>query len=202
MEFLLLKDVSIFMKNWKKDLFNIPNMLSLFRLALIPVYIRIYLQATRPEHYYLAGGILAISCLTDMVDGKIARHFHMVTTLGKVLDPAADKFTQLALTVCLSMRYPVLRPVLVLFVVKELFQLFACILAFQQGKGLDGALMAGKICTTVLFLSFIVLVLFPDQAPGAVNAIALTDGLFLTISFVQYMFAYFGKHAEVQDLEL
>ena len=119
MIFLLPKDVSIFMKNWKKELFTIPNLLSLFRLGLIPVYIRIYLQATQPHHYYAAGGILAISCLTDMVDGKIARYFNQITTVGKVLDPAADKFTQLALTVCLSMHYPVLRPVLVLFLVKN-----------------------------------------------------------------------------------
>ena len=61
------------MNNWKKDILNIPNLLSLFRLALIPVYVSIYLHASRPEQYYLAGGILAVSCLTDMIDGKIAR---------------------------------------------------------------------------------------------------------------------------------
>ena len=62
--------------------------------------------------------------------------------------------------------------------------------------------MAGKICTTVLFISLILLVLYPDWPPAAVNCIALIDGVFLTISFVQYIFAYYGKHAKVQDLEL
>ena len=85
------------MKNLKKEIFTIPNLLSLFRLVLIPVYVVIYLNARAPEDYFLAGGILAVSCLTDLVDGKIARHFNMISTVGKVLDPVADKSTQFTL---------------------------------------------------------------------------------------------------------
>ena len=112
----------MFIKDWKKDLFTIPNFLSLFRLALIPVYLAIYGRATGPRDYFLAGAILALSCLTDLIDGQIARHFNMVSNVGKILDPVADKFTQLALTICLSLRYPVLRSVLLLFLLKETFQ--------------------------------------------------------------------------------
>ena len=57
--------------------------------------------------YWWAAGILAVSTLTDMVDGKIARRFHMVTNLGKILDPVADKATQCTLLVCLAVRHPV-----------------------------------------------------------------------------------------------
>ena len=71
------------MKDWKKEVLTIPNLLSLFRLALIPVYVVIYLNAHDPHEYYLAGGILALSCMTDLIDGKIARHFNMITNLGK-----------------------------------------------------------------------------------------------------------------------
>jgi len=187
--------------NWKREFFTIPNLLSLFRLALIPVYITIYLNATQPHQYFVAGMILAVSCLTDMIDGKIARHFNMITTVGKVLDPLADKLTQLALTICLSMRYPVLRPVLLLFLVKEFFQLFAAIFNYRKGKALDGALISGKICTTVLFISLIILVLIPNMPPMAVDIIAIVDGAFLAITFVHYIFAFFGKHAKVQDIE-
>ena len=59
-------------KDWKKDILTIPNLLSLFRLVLIPVYIVIYLNAKNAADYYIAGGILAVSCLTDAIDGKIA----------------------------------------------------------------------------------------------------------------------------------
>jgi len=86
-------------KDWKRDIFTIPNMLSLFRLLLIPVYIVIYLNAQKPADYYLAAAILAVSCLTDLIDGKIARHFNMISTTGQILDPLADKATQLTLII-------------------------------------------------------------------------------------------------------
>lgn len=63
-------------KDWKKEVFTIPNLLSLFRLALIPVYIYIYLGATETYQYITAGTIMAVSCLTDLIDGKVARRFN------------------------------------------------------------------------------------------------------------------------------
>ena len=189
------------MNNWKKDILNIPNLLSLGRLAMIPVYMYIYLNADQKQDYLLAGFILALSCLTDMVDGKIARRFNMITPLGKLLDPIADKFTQLVLTICLSLRYPVLRPVLVLFLIKEFFQFFAALIHYRRGKALDGALMSGKICTTVLFMSLTALVMFPYLSDNIVNIIALVDSCFLGLAFISYVFAFFGKHAKVHDLD-
>ncbi|MDO5399922.1 MAG: CDP-alcohol phosphatidyltransferase family protein [Eubacteriales bacterium] len=189
------------MKNLKKEIFTIPNLLSLFRLVLIPVYISLYMNAEAPWEYLTAGGVLALSCLTDLADGKIARHFNMISTLGKILDPVADKLTQFTLVLCLSLKYPVLNPVLALFVVKELFQMVVGIFHLCRGRMLPGALMAGKVCTTVLFISLTALVLFPTMPPAMVNLIALTDGVFLLISFLSYIFAYFGKHKKVTDLK-
>ena len=68
----------------------------------------------------LAGSILALSCLTDMADGIIARKLHRITNVGKVLDPLADKLTQFALILSLSAKYSILYPVLALFLAKEL----------------------------------------------------------------------------------
>ncbi|MGM9589525.1 MAG: CDP-alcohol phosphatidyltransferase family protein [Faecousia sp.] len=191
----------MFINNWKKEILTIPNLLSLLRLGLIPVYICVYLNATNVTQYQTAGLIIAFSCLTDALDGMIARHFHMISNLGKILDPLADKLTQFALTVCLSIRYPVLQPVLGLFIVKEVVQTTLGILHLRRGKMLPGALMAGKICTTVLFVSLTVLVLFPGLPMQTVRAIALVDGFFLMVSFVRYLLAYFGKTPLVQDLD-
>ena len=191
----------MFIKNWKRDFFTIPNILSLFRLLLIPVYAAVYLNATEKYQFVLAGTILTISCLTDMIDGKIARKYNMITTLGKILDPLADKLTQFALTICLSMKYPVLYPVLSLFVIKELFQLVLGIIFLRRGKMLPGALMAGKVCTTVLFASLILLVLMPDMRHGAVMLIAAIDTIFLMISFISYAMAYLGSNAKIQDVD-
>lgn len=191
----------MFIKDWKKEIFTIPNLLSLFRLALIPVYMTVYLGARMPMQHYTAGGILAVSCLTDAVDGQIARRCNMISTLGKILDPMADKITQFTVTFCLSLKYPPLRSVLMLFVVKELFQLIAGAIHLHKGKMLPGALMAGKICTTVLFFSLIGLVFFPAVPNGIVEIIALVDTVFLIISFISYVFAYMGKNTRLQDLE-
>ena len=156
-------------KNWKKEIFTIPNLLSFFRLILIPVYMVLYLRAQEPREYIIAGTLLALSCVTDMVDGQIARKFHMITTFGKLLDPLADKLTQFTLLLCLGIRYPVLWSVFTLFVLKELFQLIAGILAAKHGYILKGALFSGKICTVILFVSFVAMVLFYNIKETAVS---------------------------------
>lgn len=189
----------MFTKNWKKEIFTIPNVLSMFRLALIPIYIDIYLNAQGPHHYYLAAAILAVSCLTDLIDGKIARHFNMITTLGKVLDPVADKATQFTLILCLAVRYPILWYLTALFVIKESFQLIAGGITWRKGKILNRALLSGKICTTVLFISLIVLVMLPTLSEKTVAIITLVDGVFMLISFVHYILAYCGKVKKAFD---
>lgn len=191
----------MFIHDWKKEVFTIPNILSLFRLALIPVYVIIYLNATELQEYFIAASILAVSCLTDMIDGQIARRFHMTSTLGKILDPVADKLTQFTLTFCLSIKYPVLRHVLILFVIKESFQGIVGFAHLCNRKMLSGALPAGKICTTVLFVSLIILVLLPELNSKIVNGIAITDTVFLSHAFIHYIFAYFGKNTKVQNLD-
>ena len=191
----------MFENNWKQEIFSIPNMLSFFRLALIPVYIITYIHAVEWHDYVVSGGILAVSCLTDMVDGKIARKYNMITTLGKILDPIADKATQFALTVCLSIEYPVLRLVLILFVAKEMFQGIVGLLFLRKGMMLPGAILAGKICTTVLFVSLILMVLFPDLPEKVISMIALIDSIFLVFSLVSYIFAYFGRNQKLEELD-
>lgn len=188
-------------KDWKKDLFTIPNMLSLFRLALIPVYVMIYLNATDIADYIVAASILAVSCLTDLIDGQIARRFHMISTIGKFLDPVADKATQFTLTVCLAITYPILWNLAGLMIIKESFQLIAGIIEFRKGKMLTGALITGKISTAVLFLSLIIMVLFPEMDPVIITWITAIDGIFLLISFAHYAMTYFTKSSMIQDLD-
>jgi len=190
----------MFIKDWKKDILTIPNVLSLFRLLLIPVYVIIYLNARNDSDYYVAAGILAVSCLTDMIDGKIARHFNMISTLGKILDPLADKATQFALILCLAMKYPVLWNLVVVFVVKESYQLIAGGINLKKGKMLKGALLSGKICTTVLFLSLILMVMLPNLSPSTINIIAIIDAVFMVISLVEYLITYYKRDNKFQSL--
>ena len=190
----------MFSDKWKKEIITIPNLLSLFRIVLIPIYVTVYLGAENDRQYLLAGFILALSCLTDMADGMIARKFHMITNTGKVLDPLADKMTQLALILSLSAKYTALYPVLILFLAKEFFQFGAMVFFMQKGKVLPGALLAGKLCITVLFLSLILLVMFPRLHQNVVLFLILADTGFLLYSFSSYLSAYFGKDNCLTDL--
>ena len=180
---------------FKKDIFTIPNLLSLLRLALIPVYTSLYLKT---ENHFLSAGILAFSCLTDLLDGYIARRFHMVSNLGKFLDPLADKITQLTVILCLSTRYPLVRALIPLFLTKEIVQCALAYFHFRNGKTLDGALWAGKISTTVLFLSLISLMVIPMSLP-LVKLLVLTDALFLILSMVCYLAAYLGDTGKLRN---
>lgn len=191
----------MFFKNWKNEVYTIPNMLSIFRIALIPVYILIYLNASDTSHYFLAAGILAVSCLTDMLDGMIARRFHMISNLGKILDPLADKLTQFSLILCLTKNYPILRYLVMLFVVKESFQLIAgCIYLIKSGKMLKSAQLSGKICTTVLFISLILMVMFPHMKLSHQYILFSLDTVCMVIAFIDYLFIYTGKENQFQSI--
>jgi len=121
--------------------------------------------------------------------------------VGKVLDPIADKATQFTLIVCLAMRYHVLVYIIILFVVKESFQLLAGLWLFRKGQMLKGALISGKICTTVLFLSLIAMVVFPTMTERQVEIIAVIDLVFMVMAFTEYALAYFSKKNHFQNIE-
>lgn len=85
-----------------KGVMNLPNKLTISRMVMIPVFIALfYVQFT--GHYFVALAVFAIASLTDLLDGKIARKYNLVTNLGKFLDPIADKVLVLsALVVMLT----------------------------------------------------------------------------------------------------
>ena len=192
----------MYMKDWKKEIFSIPNVLSMIRLALIPLYIVIFLNAKSDFHYYISAGILAVSCLTDLIDGKIARHFNMITTIGKVLDPLADKITQFTLILCLAIRRNrlLLWALIALFVAKESFQLIAGSLILRKGKILSGAVLPGKICTAILFVTLVLMIMLPNLSDKTIDTIAIVDGIFMIISFISYVLVYAGKIQKIEDL--
>lgn len=189
------------LNDWKKDILTVPNLLSLFRLVLIPVYIVIYLNADSNSDHLIAAGILAVSCLTDLIDGKIARHFNMISNTGKILDPLADKATQFALILCLTVQYPILLILVGLFVIKEGFQLIQGFLILRKGQILSGALLSGKISTTVLFISLIIMVMIPDLDMTIIYILTGIDCTCLLISFWGYARIYYTHSPMIQAIE-
>ncbi len=178
----------------RKEILTVPNFLSIFRLLLIPVYVYIYLHADKPSDFFLAAGVLAISSLTDMLDGIIARKCNMISRLGKILDPIADKATQGVLMICLGLRYSNMWVLFTFFVIKEGFMAIMGIINLKKGRMLSGAKFSGKLCTTVLFICMILLIMFPKMPAHMVNTLIILSAFFMVFSFVSYIVAY-ARHS-------
>lgn len=141
----------------KNKIFTIPNILSFFRLALIPIFVWAYCGA---EQYGLTAALLVISGITDVLDGFIARRFNMISDLGKALDPVADKLTQLAMLVCLVTRFPLMLVPLVVLLVKEIASGIMGLLVIRKTGAVYGAVWHGKVTTVLLYLTMVVHVLW------------------------------------------
>lgn len=170
---------------WKKeDILTIPNALSVVRLGLIPLFLWLYCNK---EMYNWAVVVVALSGITDILDGFIARRYNMGSDFGKLLDPVADKLTQLALIVSLGTRYPLIWWLLALFIIKEFTMGVLGLLVVLKTKTVPGARWFGKACTAVLEGSMGVLILFPMLPALAVRWLILVSGCMLLFSFVQYV---------------
>ena len=87
----------------KKDLYNLPNILTYIRLLCVPAFIAVFfaVDGSKGLNVYVAFAIFAFASVTDVLDGYIARKFSIVSDLGKMLDPLADKLLQVSAAVCL-----------------------------------------------------------------------------------------------------
>lgn len=175
--------------NSRKDLFTIPNLMGYFRIILIPIFMAVYIGADSRADYIAAAVILGISGLTDCFDGKIARHLNMITEWGKVLDPVADKLTQAAVFISLSFRYPTMRYLVILFVVKEMFMGIMGAIMLKKGSMMDGARWYGKLCTAVLYGAMVILLLVVDLsyfAAGLIISICIMMNIFSFACYIVY----------------
>lgn len=172
-------------KSITKEYFSIPNLMGYFRLILIPIYLYLYLKAENTKDYYIAALIMLISFVSDFLDGKIARKFHMITEFGKILDPVADKVTQGAMAISFTFRYPAMTVLLLVFLCKEAFMGITGLYMMKKGYRMNGAQMHGKICTAVLDLVMLLILILPDLSYLTVNIlVCLSVGVMLVSLFL------------------
>ena len=167
----------------KENILTIPNLLSLIRILLIPFIIWLYCAQ---KAYLCTIIVIALSGFTDIIDGKIARKFNMVSNVGKVLDPVADKLTQATLVICLIARYPWMWALLALFAVKECLMLLWGYLTLKSTGTINGARWYGKLSTVVLYAVMMILILFVDIPQAIATALMLLCGGMMLLSLVMY----------------
>ena len=147
------------------DLFDgwntIPNWLSFMRIALIPVFAVLFVQG----HQLVAVIVMICAALTDLFDGKIARKFNQVSNLGKILDPIADKLSQMAIVIVLLYTYwenPI-KYLFFFFIVKEVLMLLGGALLLSKGMRPTAAEIWGKVATNVFYIAMIIILAFGEN---------------------------------------
>ncbi|HIX64748.1 MAG TPA: CDP-alcohol phosphatidyltransferase family protein [Candidatus Anaerotruncus excrementipullorum] len=165
---------------------NIPNTLTLLRILLIPAFLARFLTADSPESHLAAAGILVVSGLTDMLDGLIARKFHMTTQLGRILDPAADKLTLAAVMAALWCQWPRLWPLYAVFLLKEVLMLAGGLVLHRRRVEIAGARWFGKLSTVLFYVTVVVIVAHPELGKAMVAKMLLVLLAFMAFSLVRY----------------
>lgn len=169
-----------------KKLFTIPNVLSMFRIILAFVFLYIAVKYGISEKHKELTLILVISALSDAIDGKVARKFNMISELGKILDPVADKLTQAVLLVCCFGRYTVSKYVFMLFVIKELYMLVNGTRTIIFTGNNDGAMWYGKVSTAAFYAVMLILFAFPGIPDKAAEILIVLCGALMLMAFVLY----------------
>ena len=162
---------------------HIPNILSCFRIVLIIPF----LFTINEGNIYIAGTILLISAITDVADGFIARKFNFITDLGKILDPAADKLTQVAVCVALSSFVPEFTMFFTIIIIKEILMLISSAILLLKGSKPIQAKWYGKVATVCFYVTTISMVYFENMSLMIIGTLAFITIVFIILSFVKYM---------------
>ena len=167
----------------RKQIFTIPNMMSFFRILLIPGIVVVY---CRFEEFLLATGLVIISGVTDILDGKIARKFNMISDFGKILDPIADKLTQAAIALSLQFRFPHMLWMFVLMFVKELVMSITGALSVKYTGDVYGANWHGKVTTVLLYVVMVIHMLWAKMPMTLSYLLSLLCVAMMMISMYLY----------------
>ena len=169
---------------------SIPNILSIFRLLLIPVFVITFLLYG-DESSVIPAIILLISGVTDMADGFIARRYNMITDLGKILDPLADKLTLFFVCLTLSTRYPSLLVLTGVFFIKELLMLIGGIVVFKKGGKVQSSKWFGKMATALMYCTLIVVIIATELTDVSQHVLVIAMIIILIFTLIMYIPTYF-----------
>lgn len=167
---------------------NLPNKLTVLRVLLIPFFV-LFLLTDLGGSYgkYYALAIFIIASLTDLLDGKIARKYNLVTNFGKFMDPLADKLLVCSAMICLVELKRLAAWIVIVIIAREFI-----ISGFRLVASDNGVVIAasywGKFKTTFQMLMIILLILDLGETFAIVETIVVWMALILTvISLVDYL---------------
>ncbi len=191
------------MKDLFKGCWTVPNLLSIIRILLVPVFIILFLDGNRIGAII----VLAVSGLTDFFDGKIARKFNQISALGKILDPIADKLSQLAIAVVLflqfnnssieSLRY--FSYVFLAFLAKEIIMLLFGGIMIAIGLRPCAAEIFGKIATFTFYVVMIVIICFAPEVGAFTVLFVMPNWLVMTLVVISLILTIMAFISYIPD---
>lgn len=189
--------IAYYFENWK----TIPNLISFIRILLIPVFSVLFYKGQTVA----AAIILAVSGLSDLVDGKIARKLNQISNLGKMLDPIADKLTVFAIAIILYIKFSSASSeslkafawVFLIFIIKDLLMLFAGLVMILFGLKPCAAEIFGKLATVAFYTVMVIVMAIGPEVGALRNIYTLPDSVMMILvslaaiaTFVAF-FSYF-----------
>ena len=141
--------------------------------------------------------ILLISGATDVIDGIIARKFNMISTFGKMIDPVADKLTQAAVVVCLSITHPQIIPLMVLFFAKEFTMLLGSVQLYKIGMRPSESKWWGKLATVIFYFMMLIIIITDIYWKLPEDAISTM----VVISAISILFSLFNYYPIFKDIQ-
>ncbi len=167
---------------------NLPNKLTLLRVCMIPFFV-VFMLTDLGGAYgkYIALALFAAASLTDMLDGKIARKYNLVTNFGKFMDPLADKLLVCSAMICLTAQGRLAAWIVIVIISREFI-----ISGFRLVASDNGVVIAasywGKFKTVFQMLMIIVLILDLGEAARLAEQALIWAALILTVvSLADYM---------------
>lgn len=188
-------------KNWN----TVPNWLSFARIVMVPIFAWLFLDNSIENNVIWSVFVLFLSGLSDFLDGKIARRFNQISDLGKVLDPVADKLTQMTIAVLLFIKFSgsteqlikTFSWIFLVFIIKEFLMVLFGGIMIAIGLRPSASEIYGKVATFVFYIVMIVLFAFaPDVGafnslwtiPNALLVVLVTVSAILTIvALISYL---------------
>lgn len=191
------------MKELFKGCLTIPNLLSVVRILLVPGFIALYTDGNKTGAIVL----LVLSGLSDFFDGKIARKYNQISAMGKLLDPLADKLTQLAIAVVLfiqfnsssvqSLRY--FSYVFLAFLGKEALMLVMSAVMLALGLRPCAAEIYGKVATFTFYVVMIIIICFGPEVGAFAEFFVLPNGLMMTFVIISLILTIMALISYVPD---
>ena len=192
------------MKELFKGCWTIPNLISFIRILLVPLFAYLFMQGD----FVPAVIVLALSGLSDCVDGKIARKFNQISALGKMLDPLADKLTQITLAVLLFLTFnkaddTMLKAfswVFLVFIGKEFIMVLGSVIMISVGLRPGAAEIYGKVATLAFYVVMVFIIGFGPEVGAFRNLFTIPNTLMMIlviISAILTMVAFFSYIPDV-----